>query len=358
MKTLCLIQKIPPFFSIKDTVDLFTVENVCDIQSEDSQVATDNVIEVEIDQPSNDMMSIEVKQEPDSCDDEETIENQDDALVSDATTTTTMMQNFNSEPTSVMMSGKNNGRNIDRLSMDLVDYAPITSIIPGMPHIDSEMFQSEIEIHEEKPNFTAVIKMEDEVSLPASVESDFVTEAASFESEDIKFAIGLNQPAKRFHDPVENSIESADKKRRIDQEVLLHASNKATNGKWTHCNNRYRSIDKCILAKCLTGTNLHFYPCQSDEILFLSPEHYQKIPFIFFTRKSFLEINKKIFFFQASHRVSVDEKSCLCAMIATKLQSPKIIKILNSTYSMKLKICKLIGWSIMRLKSCDSLPSV
>lgn len=232
------------------------MENVCNIQSGHNQAADDDVIEVEIEEPSDDMMSIEVKQEPDSCDEDETVENQEDTLMFG--TTTTMMQNFNSKPTSVMISGINNGKNIERLSMDLVDYAPITSVIPDTKHIDPEMFQSEIEIHEEKPDLTTFIKMEDEDSLPASVDSDFVTEAASFELEDIKFVIDLNKPAKRSHEPVESSIESAAKKQRIDEEVVVHASNKAKNCKCMHYSNRYRFIDKCILGKCLTDTNLDY----------------------------------------------------------------------------------------------------
>lgn len=126
--------------------------------------------------------------------------------------------------------GTKNGKN--RLSMDSrvsVECAPSTSNIPVTPRIDSDIEQNDMEFHDENIDCETFIKMEDEDSLPTSIESEItVKNEDSFKSK------SGDLPAKRCHEPVDSSIEIAAKKKRIGQEVHASSNGKSSNEETTN----------------------------------------------------------------------------------------------------------------------------
>lgn len=187
-------------FSLIDTVDLFRIEN-----PSNNQAMNENSIEVNNVKSSNILMSYEVICGSSLDDDEQ-----------------------------VVGDGTKNGKN--RLSMDSrvsVECAPSTSNIPVTPRIDSDIEQNDMEFHDENIDCETFIKTEDEDSLPTSVESEItVKNEDSFKSQSGDLRV------KRCLEPVdssiESSIESAAKRKRINQEVHASSNGECSNEQTTN----------------------------------------------------------------------------------------------------------------------------
>lgn len=197
-------------FSIKETADFFKIVNLSK-----NRAAVENAVESKNEEPSDVLISCEVKCEPDVSDNERAVIDREDA--------TTNTYNY-VETTSVLVNRIKNSRNIDRLSRDSrisVDYAPSTSNMPVTPRIDSETAQIEMGIYEESPRDATTIKMEEDKDYESSIESEItVLNETNFKSK-IE-----DQPRKRSHE----SDELPNKKQKIDPEAL-YVSNMTTKGR-------------------------------------------------------------------------------------------------------------------------------
>lgn len=154
-------------FRLDQTVDLFEIENLTTDRLTPKNLLDTKTAQNEISKEHQTIMSIEVKSEPISSDDEQSHGTVDEI--------STNYQRSNEAEAAALVEGTKNGRNIDRLSMDSYvssECAPSTSNIPTTPHIDSAGVQGEIVLKEENIFCAKFIKLEQPETAPTSTENE------------------------------------------------------------------------------------------------------------------------------------------------------------------------------------------